>query len=193
MNSAKILPTIVFLFVMLFINACKKDDDPTGNNGDQTIEESFNANCGIIPPVVACIKGAKVFIPNAFSPNTDGFNDVLFPHAGEGMEEIISFKIYDESGSLIFQESNIPLFSAIGAQYGWDGKHPDGSIQDGIYTYTISLSNILGEVSELKGAICCRATLPVVCVENEAHLAWGTQHDGNGGLNISLPSYEDCE
>ena len=117
----------------MLANSCKKDDGPTGNNSNQTIEESFNTNCGIIPPIIACIKGANVFIPNAFSPNGDGFNDVFFLHVGDGMKEMNSFKIYNQSGNLIFQESNILLHSVAGDPgRGWDGKHPDGSVQDGI-------------------------------------------------------------
>jgi len=190
MKSVKILPVVVLLFVILFINTCKKDDDPTSNSGDQTIEESFIADCGIIPPIVACLNGAKIYIPNAFSPNFNGFNDFFYPIGLDGIEEIISFKIYNETGNLIFENNN---FRTGDPGEGWDGTLPDGNMQDGIYTYIISIANLLDEVTEFEGAVCCRTTLPLVCVENEAHLAWGTQHDGNGGLDFSLPSYEDCE
>ena len=47
--------------------------------------------------------------------------------------------------------------------------------------------------NEFEGAVCVRTSLPVNCVEHEKHIAWGTQHDGNGGFSSPLPSYEECE
>jgi gliding motility-associated-like protein len=192
MNLYKIVSTLLFLSAMLITSACKKNKvepaDPL-----PTPEELFYTECGKIPPVIGCIKGTSIFLPNAFTPNNDGFNDVFFAFGGYGIKEIISFKIYDEAGSLIFQESNIPLNVVFGLSYGWDGKLPDGSFQDGIYNYTISFATLLDEIAEFEGAVCCRTSFPLDCVENEKHLAWGTQHDGNGGFDSNLPSYEECE
>ena len=131
-----------------------------------------------------------MFVPNAISANFDGNNDVLVPYAGDGIEEVISFIIYDESGSLVYEVAN---FWPNDPSHGWDGKLPDGSIQNGIYNYTISFATTLGEIGVFEGGVCVRTSLPVNCIENEKHIAWGTQYDGNGGFNSALPSYEDCE
>ncbi len=189
MKLSKIFPILIIL-AMLIISACKKDKVAPADPPPPTPEELFNVNCGIIPPVIGCINGAKVFVPNAISPNSNGFNDILFPFGGDGLKEVVSFKIYNEAGNLIFENSNFWLNNP---NEGWDGKLPDGSTQDGIYSYTISFSNTLNEIAEFEGAVCVRTSLPVNCVENEKHMAWGTQHNGNGGLDFALPSYEDCE
>ena len=194
MNLYKIVSILLFLSAMLITSACKKDKvEPT--EPPLTPEELFYTECGKIPPVIGCIKGTSIFLPNAFTPNGDGFNDVFYPHTGYGIKEIISFKIYDEAEILIFQESNISVgvLTNDPERGWWNGKLPDGSFQDGIYNYTVVVANLLDEIAEFEGAVCCRTSFPLDCVENEKHIAWGTQHDGNGGFDSNLPSYEDCE
>jgi gliding motility-associated-like protein len=193
MNSCKIFTAVFFLLTLLIISACKKDKDPDPQSIPLTPEELFYTNCGKIPPGFACIKSARVFVPNAFTPNNDGYNDVFHPFVGYGIKEIISFKIFDESENLIYQTSNIQSNFINGPTYGWNGKLPDGSLQDGIYFYTLSISNTLGEIAEIEGGVCCRTGFPINCVENEKHIAWGRQHNGNGQFNSALPSREDCE
>ncbi|MEP6674186.1 MAG: PKD domain-containing protein [Ferruginibacter sp.] len=57
-------------------------------------------------------KGPELYIPNAFSPNGDGLNDVLkvFP---VGIKSFISFSVYNRGGQLIFSSSDYSI--------GWDG------------------------------------------------------------------------
>ncbi len=189
MKLSKILPALFFLFAFIIISSCKKNKvEP--NDPPPTQEELFITECGKIPPVFGCIKAASLFIPNAFTPNNDGINDIFFPFGMSEAMEVVSFKIYNEMGTLIFESYS---FGFNDPAYGWDGKLSDGSIQDGIFNYTISVETLFDETAEFEGSVCCRTGLPISCVENEKHIAWGTQHDGNGGFDVNLPSYEDCE
>ena len=54
---------------------------------------------------------SEVFIPNLFTPNDDGENDVLYVY-GTGIREVI-FTIYDSNGIELFRSSN--------KEQGWDG------------------------------------------------------------------------
>ena len=69
-----------------------------------------------------CIKTfcpeAEVFIPNAFSPDGDGINDILFVQ-GRGLKLIKSFRIYNRWGEMVFEKTN---FTPGDKQYGWDGR-----------------------------------------------------------------------
>ncbi|HRS53919.1 MAG TPA: gliding motility-associated C-terminal domain-containing protein, partial [Bacteroidales bacterium] len=70
-----------------------------------------------------------IFIPNAFTPNGDGDNDVFRTF---GSENIIDFnmKIFNRWGEMLFQSNNINT--------GWNGKY-EGEIQpNGVYTYIIT-------------------------------------------------------
>ena len=74
----------------------------------------------------------EIFIPNVFSPDNDGTNDlfVISPHPDL---EIISIHgaIYDRWGNLLF-ESHGPGFS-------WDGMQKAQPVLQGVYVYQLEL------------------------------------------------------
>jgi gliding motility-associated-like protein len=84
-----------------------------------------------------------LFIPNAFTPNNDGLNDVF---RAEG--NIITgqtMKIFNQWGELIFETS------AAGA--GWDGTHKGKAQPVGVYIYAIRLRLADGREEVRKGAV----------------------------------------
>lgn len=72
-----------------------------------------------------CIKYA---IPNVFSPNNDGFNDVLQPYEYQDVEKI-DLKIFNRWGQQIFETENPDIL--------WNGKHQDTNelVSPGVYYY----------------------------------------------------------
>ncbi|MBP6430805.1 MAG: choice-of-anchor L domain-containing protein [Ferruginibacter sp.] len=68
---------------------------------------------------VRVIKGPDIYVPNTFTPNGDGLNDVL-KAIPVGIKQFNYFTVYDRWGKLVFTTSN-PL-------RGWDGKI-NGSLQ----------------------------------------------------------------
>jgi gliding motility-associated-like protein len=82
------------------------------------------------------------YIPNSFSPNADGSNDVFIPKC-TGVEHYEIY-IYSRWGEEIFSGVNI----------GWDGKL-NGNIEatQGVYNYKIILKDIFGKESIRSGAI----------------------------------------
>jgi len=71
--------------------------------------------------------GPKLFIPNAFSPNGDGLNDMFLPYN----ESLISFRM------IIFNRWGEQLFETKSTSIGWDGTFGGVKCQDGVYTYII--------------------------------------------------------
>jgi gliding motility-associated-like protein len=61
---------------------------------------------------------SQLFVPNAFTPDNDGANDILMVR-GSGIVTIKSFRIFNRWGELIFERNNFPPNDA---KYGWDGK-----------------------------------------------------------------------
>ena len=47
----------------------------------------------------------RIFIPNAFSPNGDGQNDLFIIYGGLGVEEIENFQIFSRWGDLVFEKN----------------------------------------------------------------------------------------
>jgi gliding motility-associated-like protein len=82
-------------------------------------------------------------LPNAFTPNGDGINDILYVKA-YGVKNF-AFRIYNRLGQVVFASSN--LYS------GWDGKFK-GILQPmDAYAYTLSVLFWNGEQMNKKGDI----------------------------------------
>ena len=91
----------------------------------------------------------QVFLPNTFTPNGDGVNDV-FAVRGVGISNILSFRIYNKWGTLVFERTN---FSANDYSNGWDGTFNSTPLGNDIYIYTVDATCITGDLIQVKGDI----------------------------------------
>lgn len=78
---------------------------------------------------------ANVFVPNTFTPNGDGNNDVFYPR-GKGIFSIHSFKVFNRWGDLVFEQVNIQP-NEIGK--GWTGMHKGQPAPQDIYVYVMDV------------------------------------------------------
>jgi len=94
---------------------------------------------------------ARIFIPTAFSPNSDSVNDVFIP---EGLSVIINpelpgqkydFKIYNRWGELVFETNDF--------MKGWDGKYKGVIVQPGVYIYSVYAQGYDGHRFYLTGDV----------------------------------------
>ena len=94
--------------------------------------------------VLVDIKPDFVFyIPNAFTPNNDGLNDV-FTGMGMGIESYEMW-IFDRWGANIFHTNDI--------SNGWDGKLKDDEIKQDVYIWTVKLKDVLGKTHSYTGHV----------------------------------------
>ncbi|MFZ6052605.1 T9SS type B sorting domain-containing protein [Halocola ammonii] len=71
---------------------------------------------------------SRFFIPNAFTPDGDGVNEVFKPHSPE-MEDY-TFEVFDRWGSSIFSNGS--------ANHGWDGRDNNGNFAEcGVYIWKL--------------------------------------------------------
>lgn len=90
-----------------------------------------------------------IYIPNSFSPNADGINDVfkLYPH--ESFKGIIkSFLVFDRWGERIFEKNNFDPFNDF-----WDGKFNGKKLNPSVFVYMIHLDHDNGDPEILTGDI----------------------------------------
>src|SRR5690606_38543924 len=73
----------------------------------------------------------SVFIPNLFSPNRNGVNDV-FRVRGAGVEQI-ELRIFNLDGQELFVTTDVHEATEI----GWDGKHKGKEQPAGTYIWTL--------------------------------------------------------
>lgn len=75
---------------------------------------------------------AQVFIPNGFSPDGDGINDVLMVR-GKGILSVKSFRIFNRWGEVVFEKINFPPNNPA---YGWNGKIKGIEGPPDVFVYT---------------------------------------------------------
>ena len=83
------------------------------------------------------------FVPNAFTPNNDGANDVLYVR-GQFIETF-DLKIYDRWGELVFETQD--------KSQGWDGSFKGKELDPAVYVYHMNVVCIDGNSSFEKGNI----------------------------------------
>lgn len=91
----------------------------------------------------------NVFIPNTFSPNSDGSNDKFYPR-GTGISLIGSLRVFDRWGELVFERVN---FKANDEKFGWDGTYKGQRLNPDVYVYTCELICDNSEVLHYTGDI----------------------------------------
>ncbi|MBN8696066.1 MAG: gliding motility-associated C-terminal domain-containing protein [Bacteroidetes bacterium] len=107
-----------------------------------TIYNEFGCvNSGVVTVYVENI--GNVFIPDIFSPNGDGQNDVLYVR-GKGLKEF-NFVIYDRWGEKIFETSDQSI--------GWDGTYKGTNLNNAVFVYYFKGINQENESIVLKGDI----------------------------------------
>lgn len=104
-------------------------------------------------PIMVVISSSKLEMPNAFSPNGDGYNDIY--NAKSGFQSIVDFKatIFNRWGQKIFSWTNPDR-----DKDGWDGKWHGRTVHDGVYYVVVSAKgadgrkyNIRKDVNVLTG------------------------------------------
>jgi gliding motility-associated-like protein len=97
---------------------------------------------------VVC-NGNNIFLPNTFTPNGDGKNDVFYPRGG-GLFTIKTLRIFNRWGEVMYEKSN---FNANDASAGWNGTYKGRVLTPDVYVYTIDVLCDNNTVMTLKGNI----------------------------------------
>ncbi|NND33454.1 MAG: T9SS type B sorting domain-containing protein, partial [Saprospiraceae bacterium] len=92
----------------------------------------------------------KVYIPNAFSPNGDGNNDIIMIFAGNNVRKIREFGIVDRWGDLVFKGTD---FRPNDPSHGWDGSLRGKPMNPAVFAYWAFVEFIDGRVVLYKGDI----------------------------------------
>ncbi|HET6990838.1 MAG TPA: PKD domain-containing protein, partial [Bacteroidia bacterium] len=82
---------------------------------------------------VEVIPENRFYIPNTFTPNGDGLNDLFMP-AVMGVEDY-RFMIFDRWGNLLFDTKD--------TFQGWDGRYKGNKCQEDVYVWKIEYTNVV--------------------------------------------------
>ncbi|MEM1217035.1 MAG: gliding motility-associated C-terminal domain-containing protein, partial [Bacteroidota bacterium] len=134
--------------------SCSDCLNPTltpSDNEVYTLSVTGTSGCSDVASTQIVVdQSVKYFIPNVFSPNEDGVNDVFSVFGDDLLERVISMEIYDRWGGQVYQASNLPVNDATA---GWDGRYRGELAQAGIYVYILRLQTKVGEVISTSGDV----------------------------------------
>lgn len=110
-----------------------------------TVEENGCTKSDSITIYVKELKCGEedVYIPNAFTPNSDNANDNLYVR-GNNIEELL-FRVYDRWGELVFETTN--------QSEGWDGKYKGKDCDPAVFVYYLEITCGEGETYFEKGNV----------------------------------------
>jgi gliding motility-associated-like protein len=100
--------------------------------------------------LVSVIDNKKIFIPNVFSPNDDGSNDVFTLFAGTGVRMIRHLSVFTRWGELVFRKES---FSPNDLSAGWDGTYRGKPLNPGLYVWRAEVEYQDGDEELLFGDV----------------------------------------
>ena len=96
-------------------------------------------------------KEGGVYIPNGFSPNGDGTNDIFFVFArSEAVRQVNAFKVFNRWGESMFEAYD---FQPNNPANGWDGQFRGQPLNPGVFVYFAEIEFTDGRVEIFKGDV----------------------------------------
>ncbi|TCD00425.1 gliding motility-associated C-terminal domain-containing protein [Pedobacter psychroterrae] len=124
-NNLRGSETVTFLVKATGILVCQESENSSATTGE-TIKEFDD-----------------IFVPNAFTPNNDGQNDIVYVRSQT--LKTLRFYIYSQWGEQLYYSTNIAN--------GWDGTFKGISQPTGVYIYTLKATMNDGREINKKGTI----------------------------------------
>lgn len=145
--------------------------------------------------VIDSLGGGVVFIPDIFTPNSDGLNDVFQVEADSNIARVDSFRVFTiPDDSLVFAASY--NLSDANNSNGFTGLVNDTIIPQQ-YRYEINLTALNGETRFYNGYVCClpcNAPLNQPAFGTLEYCGFATKFNSETGLyDYTNPSYETLE
>ncbi|MBK8706103.1 MAG: gliding motility-associated C-terminal domain-containing protein [Saprospiraceae bacterium] len=100
--------------------------------------------------IINLLKPRKVFVPNAFSPNGDGANDILTIFGGPDVLLIRNFVIFDRWGNQVFGRQT---FQPNDPTFGWDGNFKGRPMNTAVYAFLAEIEFVDGWVEIFEGDV----------------------------------------
>jgi gliding motility-associated-like protein len=114
----------------------------------QYVDSNNCRNTNVIQVIVLC-KNANVFVPNTFSPNGDGSNDVFYVR-GRGLDRVKSLRVFDRWGEVVFEKKD---FAVNDPSVGWDGRYKGAMLKADVYVYQLEVFCENAQVIQFSGNV----------------------------------------
>ncbi len=106
------------------------------------IETNIYGCTDTITKIVTVVEDFTLYVPNAFTPNGDGHNDIFQPKGMGFKPESYEMQIFDRWGNSIFRTNDVSK--------GWDGTVKGSTLKDDVYVYRIKCVTSNGGIRKEK-------------------------------------------
>jgi gliding motility-associated-like protein len=103
-----------------------------------------DSGCLVTDTVFVKAVDANIFVPSAFTPNTDGKNDKFAPVC-YSIARLNFFSVFNRWGEMIFTTNSIGK--------GWDGTNKGAASEAGTYVWMLEAVGMDGQVFRQKGTV----------------------------------------
>ncbi len=111
-----------------------------------TVTVNQGSGCSATDSVlVEVIANLNLYLPNAFSPNSDGNNDILKLYGDTDRIFTLNLKIFNRWGEKVFEATDIET-----AVNGWDGTYMGKLLDPGVFAYQMAVTYKRGIKDPLK-------------------------------------------
>ncbi len=105
---------------------------------DQSCSDTIEKTITIYPEIL-------IYIPNAFTPNKDGQNEIFKPVITGIDENNYKLYIFDRWGRQTFFTDDVNM--------GWDGTENDKECESAVYVYNVYYTSVIGKAYKIKGTV----------------------------------------
>jgi len=118
---------------------------PDTGTFNYTVKVTSQFGCDGYDTISVQVVGHTAFyVPNAFSPNGDGLNDIFRPVA-IGYKSLKFFRVFDRWGEEVYYGNTL--------EQGWDGTYNRKPAEIGTYYWQIGYTDIYGKDGTMKGDV----------------------------------------
>jgi gliding motility-associated-like protein len=126
------------------IDCAAPSASPNSTQSTYTLAVTYNHGCVVTATAQIHVPGhPPLFIPNAFSPNSDGNNDVWSIN-GAGIKDVKAL-LFDRWGEKVFESNE--------QSQGWDGYYKGELQEPGVFVFVVDVVYLNGETVTQKGSL----------------------------------------
>ncbi len=153
------------------------------------IPEGYESCCGT-QPVTFKSEKTSIYIPNVFTPNGDGINDVFIPSVNSEVLTLVNFTVLTPGKDTVLHHVTFLDVKKL-REYAWDGKRRDGTLYSGAFRYGMQVLDQQRKMSIIEGEACaipCRKEMDVFRTKEGCY--YPVQEDKNGDVDKAALNLE---
>ncbi|TLU98948.1 gliding motility-associated C-terminal domain-containing protein [Dyadobacter luticola] len=139
---------LIFFITFTFLNCnAQAPENPV------PIPEGYESCCGT-KPVTFEGNGTRIYIPNVFTPNGDGINDIFMPSINSEVLALVNLTILTPNKDTLLWRGVTFVDAENLRENAWDGMRYDGSVYSGPFFYGMEVQSRDHHIYVIEGEAC---------------------------------------